>query len=255
MTFPNSGPSESSQISLQHSRAGVDAAAIHGNKSQVQRERALDAFRAGNLRVLVATDIASRGIDVDGITHVINFDIPHVAEIYVHRIGRTARAGAAGIAIAFCADDERTSLRDIEKLTRNAVPKLALPDGFIVNTAIKTGQKERSEEPRQNAGRPQGQRPQGQRPAGERPRGDRPHGDRPQGDRPQAPRKPFSRPDADRHTSGDRKMFTERPVVERDTADRNAPQDRAGLDRMLGDRAGEQQPRAKRRRFQGARAA
>ncbi len=101
--------------------AGIAAAAIHGNKSQSQRVSALNAFRAGRARVLIATDIAARGIDVDGITHVINFDLPHVPESYVHRIGRTARAGAAGIAISFCDREERPLLRDIEKLTRQTI--------------------------------------------------------------------------------------------------------------------------------------
>jgi ATP-dependent RNA helicase RhlE len=98
--------------------AGIDATAIHGNKSQPQRERALASFRAGRTRVLVATDIASRGIDVERVSHVINFELPNVPEDYVHRIGRTARAGAAGTAISFCSDEERSYLRDIEKLTR-----------------------------------------------------------------------------------------------------------------------------------------
>jgi ATP-dependent RNA helicase RhlE len=110
--------------------AGIQATAIHGNKSQPQRERALAGFRDGQTRVLVATDIAARGIDVDGVSHVINFELPNVLEDYVHRIGRTARAGAAGIAIAFCSDDERPYLRDIEKLTRcslRATPALSAP--------------------------------------------------------------------------------------------------------------------------------
>ena len=98
--------------------AGQPAAAIHGNKSQPQRERALAAFKDGRVRVLVATDIAARGIDVDGVTHVVNFDLPNVPEAYVHRIGRTARAGQAGIAISFCDSSERAFLRSIEKLTR-----------------------------------------------------------------------------------------------------------------------------------------
>ncbi len=97
---------------------GQPAAAIHGNKSQPQRERALAAFRDGRIRVLVATDIAARGIDVDGVTHVINFDLPNVPEAYVHRIGRTARAGHAGVAISFCDSSERAHLRGIEKLIR-----------------------------------------------------------------------------------------------------------------------------------------
>jgi ATP-dependent RNA helicase RhlE len=102
--------------------AGIEAAAIHGNKSQGQRERVLAAFRHGEVRTLVATDIAARGIDVDGISHVVNFDLPHVAETYVHRIGRTARAGAAGIAISLCDGEEVTLVRDIEKLIRMSIP-------------------------------------------------------------------------------------------------------------------------------------
>ena len=90
-------------------KAGLAAEAIHGNKSQNQRERVLADFRDGQLRTLVATDIAARGIDVDGISHVINFDLPNIPESYVHRIGRTARAGAEGIAISFCDHDERRS--------------------------------------------------------------------------------------------------------------------------------------------------
>jgi ATP-dependent RNA helicase RhlE len=102
--------------------ANVAASAIHGNKSQSQRVATMNAFRAGRTRVLIATDIAARGIDVDGITHVINFDLPHVPESYVHRIGRTARAGADGVAISFCDNEERSLLRDIEKLTRQSIP-------------------------------------------------------------------------------------------------------------------------------------
>jgi ATP-dependent RNA helicase RhlE len=104
--------------------AGLDSAAIHGDKSQAQRERALAAFRAGRTRVLVATDIAARGIDVDDVSHVINFDLPNVPEVYVHRIGRTARAGAAGIAISFCSGEERAYLKDIETLIRRRIPVL-----------------------------------------------------------------------------------------------------------------------------------
>lgn len=98
--------------------AGVSVAAIHGNKSQKQREAALEAFRSARTRVLVATDIAARGIDVDQVSHVVNYELPDVPEAYVHRIGRTARAGAAGIAISLCDAEEREQLRDIERLTR-----------------------------------------------------------------------------------------------------------------------------------------
>ncbi len=108
-------------------QANVDAHAIHGNKSQGARERALDAFRDGKSHVLVATDIAARGIDVPEITHVVNFDLPNVPESYVHRIGRTARAGRAGIAISFCDDEEREYLRDIEKLIRKRIPVAGKP--------------------------------------------------------------------------------------------------------------------------------
>src|SRR5213078_1288349 len=105
-------------------KAGISADAIHGNKSQNHRERVLAAFRTGEIRTLVATDIAARGIDVDGISHVVNFDLPNVPETYVHRIGRTARAGAEGIAISLIAGAEEMSyLRDIERLIRVALPR------------------------------------------------------------------------------------------------------------------------------------
>jgi ATP-dependent RNA helicase RhlE len=105
-------------------RAGIRAQAIHGNKSQNHRERTLAAFRSGEVRTLVATDIAARGIDVDGISHVVNFDLPNVPETYVHRIGRTARAGADGIAISLIAGAEEMGyLRDIEKLIRITLPR------------------------------------------------------------------------------------------------------------------------------------
>ncbi len=100
----------------------IRAAAIHGNKSQGARERALKSFRDGRVRVLVATDIAARGIDVPGVSHVINFDLPNESESYVHRIGRTARAGAEGAAISFCDTLERTLLKDIERCIRQSVP-------------------------------------------------------------------------------------------------------------------------------------
>jgi len=103
-------------------QAGVDAASIHGDKSQGQRERALAEFKAGKVRALVATDIAARGIDIDAVSHVVQYDLPNVPESYVHRIGRTARAGADGSAVAFCSDDERNLLKDIEKVSRQRIP-------------------------------------------------------------------------------------------------------------------------------------
>jgi ATP-dependent RNA helicase RhlE len=110
---------------------GIAANAIHGNKSQPQRERALAEFKGGKAKILVATDIAARGIDVSGVSHVINFELPNVSEQYVHRIGRTARAGAAGVAIAYCAEDERPYLKGIEKLTKQRIEVVPLPENFI----------------------------------------------------------------------------------------------------------------------------
>ena len=103
-------------------KAGINAAAIHGDKSQGQRERALASFKKGEVRALVATDIAARGIDVDAVSHVIQYELPQVPEAYVHRIGRTARAGSSGAAISFCADDERPLLKDIQRVTRQTIP-------------------------------------------------------------------------------------------------------------------------------------
>jgi ATP-dependent RNA helicase RhlE len=102
--------------------ADIPAVAIHGNKAQTRRTEALERFRSGEVRALVATDIASRGIDVEGITHVINFDLPVESEVYVHRVGRTARAGADGDAISFCSAEERHALSCIERFIRKRVP-------------------------------------------------------------------------------------------------------------------------------------
>jgi len=144
-------------------KAGIAANAIHGNKSQSQRERVLAGFRAGEVRTLVATDIAARGIDVEGISHVVNFDLPNIPESYVHRIGRTARAGADGIAISFCDHEERAYLRDIEKLIRMQLPK--------------SGSVEAGAGPQASAARPAGRHQPG-RPQQDRPHG---HGQRPHG--------------------------------------------------------------------------
>ncbi len=109
---------------------GIPANAIHGNKSQPQRQRALDEFKRAKTPVLVATDVAARGIDIPGVSHVINYELPNVPEQYVHRIGRTARAGADGVAIAFCAEDERAYLKDIRKVTDAEFERLPLPENF-----------------------------------------------------------------------------------------------------------------------------
>jgi ATP-dependent RNA helicase RhlE len=112
------------RVVKQLTQSGVNAAAIHGNRSQSAREKALAGFKAGTVRVLVATDIASRGIDVEGVSHVINYDLPNISESYVHRIGRTARAGREGVAIAFCDESETPYLRDIEKLTGKELERI-----------------------------------------------------------------------------------------------------------------------------------
>jgi ATP-dependent RNA helicase RhlE len=112
------------RLCKQLNQSGVNSDSIHGNKAQNQRQRALDGFRTGRTRVLVATDVAARGIDVDAITHVFNFDLPMEPEAYVHRIGRTARAGAKGIAISFCDREEFGLLRSIERLMNKRLPQI-----------------------------------------------------------------------------------------------------------------------------------
>jgi ATP-dependent RNA helicase RhlE len=113
-------------------RSGINAEAIHGNKSQNARQAALSNFKNRRTRVLVATDIAARGIDIDELTHVINYDLPNVPETYVHRIGRTGRAGASGIAISFCDGEERAFLRDIQKLISKTIPVIS-EHPFVMN--------------------------------------------------------------------------------------------------------------------------
>ncbi len=127
-------------------RAGIEAQAIHGNKSQTARQRALGDFKSGRTRVLVATDIAARGIDIDELSHVINFDLPEVPETYVHRIGRTGRAGLSGIALSFCDSDERVYLRGIQKLIGRALP--VVEDHPFRSTVPLTGMEPRREERR-----------------------------------------------------------------------------------------------------------
>jgi ATP-dependent RNA helicase RhlE len=172
------------KIVRQLGAAGIEASAIHGNKSQPQRERAIAAFKTGEIKVLIATDIAARGIDIPGVSHVVNFDLPDVPEQYVHRIGRTARAGADGIAIAFCDPEERGNLRDIERTTRQKLAVAPLPEGFAAAVqafkALRPAPAARDEQPQRRFQRPQqrvhrpaghpahrgnGQRPQGRRPS------------------------------------------------------------------------------------------
>jgi ATP-dependent RNA helicase RhlE len=142
------------RVSEHLARTGVVAEAIHGNKSQNARQRALDMFRNGKARVLVATDIAARGIDIDDISHVVNFELPNEPESYVHRIGRTARAGGEGIAISFCDASERTYLRDIERLIRLKIEVVPheLPE-------LTEEQRRQMEEPRRPHGHRHGGKP------------------------------------------------------------------------------------------------
>jgi ATP-dependent RNA helicase RhlE len=156
------------RIVKQLAASGIPAAAIHGNKSQPQRERALEEFKSGKVKILIATDIAARGIDVSGVSHVINFDLPNVSEQYVHRIGRTARAGAAGVAIAFCAEDERPYLKGIEKLTKQKIAIEPLPANFLgeaakIRTTIKAAPNSGEYRPVEDA---DGERPRHRRPTG-----------------------------------------------------------------------------------------
>jgi len=196
---------------------GIGVHAIHGNKSQGQRQSALDSFRKGFTRVLVATDIAARGIDIDDITHVINYELPNIPESYVHRIGRTARAGAEGVAIALCAPDEREYLRDIERLTGRALTVIGAPALAAGTPPVQ----EESARPATNGRAPgKGSRPQ--RDGG--PRRDRPESARGRSERPRreerhgAPRR--DRPEYHQHSHGDA-MRTERaPPRERDGAPR-----------------------------------
>ncbi|ODT01150.1 MAG: DEAD/DEAH box helicase [Erythrobacter sp. SCN 62-14] len=170
--------------------AGIASNAIHGNKSQVQRQRALDEFRKAKVPVLIATDVAARGIDIPGVSHVINYELPNVPEQYVHRIGRTARAGRDGIAIAFCAEDERAYLKDIRKVTGAELERLPLPDNFraVVEGEGPTKPAPRVPvkrvQPRPVGGRKQGEQRGERRADGERrPQQGKPGGDRSGADR------------------------------------------------------------------------
>ena len=135
---------------------GINAGSIHGNKSQGQRERAIKAFRAGEIKVMVATDVAARGIDIPGITHVYNFDLPNVAENYIHRIGRTARAGKAGTAIAFCSPAEMSELKAVEKAMKLTIPVVGGRPWAIEDAPKKSGKPGGGNRRR---GKPKGRRP------------------------------------------------------------------------------------------------
>lgn len=184
-------------------RAGIRAAAIHGDKSQAAREKALDSFRDQRLPVLVATDIAARGIDVAGVTHVFNYDLPNVAETYVHRIGRTARAGASGIAVSFCDPEERGDLRAIERLIRQ--PLAVRNDHPDYKSSELDPADELSPIPLEGADKPvlahRPRRPndRGRRPQG---RGDRHRQSSSSGNRPQSGPRPAGSSDRPNHAQG-----------------------------------------------------
>ncbi len=182
-------------------KAGIHAMAIHGNKSQTARQNALQNFKTGDIQVLVATDIAARGIDLDELSHVINFDLPNIPETYVHRIGRTGRAGASGVAFSFCDQEEKAYLRDIEKLINKRIPIVndhPFPLGSGANDKPEADDRPprqprnqpRRGEPRRDQGQRNEARPQRDSQPRREPQGDRPQRsemqrDRPQGDRPQ----------------------------------------------------------------------
>ena len=155
-------------------KAGLSCAAIHGNKSQSQRQRALKSFKTGQITILVATDIAARGIDVDGVSHVVNFELPNVPEAYVHRIGRTARAGKSGIAISLCDNTERGLLRDIERLIGRKIDatrdesQAEASDAPISKNPPGRGRQDRSGQGRSHRGGGGGQNEGGQRSGGQR---------------------------------------------------------------------------------------
>ena len=243
------------RVCKQLDRVGVRSEAIHGNKSQNARQRALNAFKSSQIQVLVATDVAARGIDVDNITHVIQYDLPGEPETYVHRIGRTGRAGQSGLAISFCDQEQRIELRDIERLISrkldvmkdhpegievlNVAPapqKAAPPPGkFRFGGAVRGkrfdkartggkpfGSKHRSED-RPQTGEGRGEGPSSERPFhSDRPRTERPRADRPRADRPRGERPHFDRSDRGDRPHGDRPRFergerprTDRPQFER----------------------------------------
>jgi len=204
-------------------QAGIGAEAIHGNKSQTARQNALKNFKEGKIRALVATDIAARGIDIDGLTHVINFDIPNIPETYVHRIGRTGRAGASGRALSFCDHEEKAFLRDITRLIKRDIP-VVTDHEFVMTGGPKRAEPE-VREPRQPRGPGRGaqQRPQGQRPAS---------GQRREGDRNSAPRAP--REGGGRDGNRDRQPREQRPQQARGDRPQQSRQDRPAAPR--GDR-------------------
>jgi ATP-dependent RNA helicase RhlE len=177
------------KVAAHLAKTGVTSDAIHGNKSQNARQNALERFRSGKVRVLVATDIAARGIDIDDISHVVNFELPNEPESYVHRIGRTARAGGEGIAISFCDPSERAYLRDIERLTRNKIE--AVPHDLPPLTEADLAQDRQQQQRPPHGHKHGGHKPGGHKPGGHRADGQSPGGEQKKrnGSRPEAKRR------------------------------------------------------------------
>jgi len=202
------------KVAKQISLGGHPAAAIHGNKSQSNRQKTLLEFRKGRLRVLVATDLAARGIDVEGVSHVINYDMPHEPESYVHRIGRTGRAGATGIAVSFCDSTERGALRAIEKLVRKPI---RVDSGHPFHDAA--GQEMAAERPAFRGKRRGGPPSGGPRPGGNRPGGKR-FSRGPKAQRPSGGPKPAGQGGGEHQGAGPRPAKPFKPAKRRPTVSR-----------------------------------
>ena len=258
------------RVQLHLEKAGLRAEAIHGNRSQSQRDRTLSRFKGGRVNVLVATDVAARGIDVDDVSHVINFELPNVPESYVHRIGRTARAGKAGVAISLCDRTERAYLRDIERLISTRIQPMDAPESTGPQE-VEAGPEPRrdhddrpprrfesrgNEEPRRHQNsRFGGDRPQNGQPPYGNSGGDRDRNARPTGDRP-----PYARPSGDRPNNNrqrDDRYRDERPRNDRQRDDRpqgdrppygNSGGDRDRNARPTGDRPQHGRPAGDRQR-------
>ena len=203
------------KVAAHLAKTGVVSDAIHGNKSQNARQNALERFRSGKARVLVATDIAARGIDIDDISHVINFELPNEPESYVHRIGRTARAGGEGIAISFCDSAEKGYLRDIEKLTRNKIEVVPhdLPPPTEADLAQERALNQRPPHAHKH-GKPGGHKHGGHKPGGHKPHNGGGHraegqqhgGQKPGGQQPGGPQKKRNGSRPHWHKNRDRKQ-------------------------------------------------
>ncbi|HMC96656.1 MAG TPA: DEAD/DEAH box helicase [Flavobacteriales bacterium] len=221
-------------------QAGFGAEAIHGNKSQSARQAALKNFKDGKIRALVATDIAARGIDIDGLTHVINFDIPNIPETYVHRIGRTGRAGASGKALSFCDHEEKEFLRDITRLIKREIP-VVTDHPFVMTGGPKRAEPE-VREPRQPRGPGRGNNPRGR--SGERPQGGgQRNGQRPQGQGQRQGQRPSHSSNGQRSTAPARSGEGQRPAHGGQRPAQQRPQQEQRPARPQGDRSDRNAPR------------